>query len=94
MKRLVSEKRTQVYFPEDLYSKISKRAKQESKSSAQIIREAVVEYLEKKKEQELDWENDPIFKLVGIAKSGVADLSVNHDHYLYGMPKKSPPAKK
>lgn len=88
MKRLVSEKRTQIYFPEDLYRKISKRARQESKSSAQVIREAVVEYLSKKEAQEIDWEGDPIFKLVGIFKSDVTDLSVNHDYYLYGMPKK------
>lgn len=89
MKRLVSEKRTQVYFPEDLYRKVARKAREEAKSSAQIIREAVVEYLEKKKEQEIDWDNDPIFKAVGFFASDTGDLSINHDHYLYGAPKKS-----
>ncbi len=85
----VSEKRTQVYFPLNLYRKIERTARKESKSSAQIIREAVELYLEKKKEKEIDWENDPFFKLVGIMKSGAGDLSVNHDHYLYGAGKKT-----
>ncbi len=90
----VSEKRTQVYFPESLYRQIAKRARTESKSSAQVIREAVTEYLERKGKQDIDWENDPLFKAVGIMKSGIKDLSINHDHYLYGMPKKAKGMKK
>lgn len=85
MKSSVAEKRTQVYFPEKLYRDVKKRAKAESKSVAAIVREAVEKHLEEKK---IDWDNDPIFKLVGIAKSGVTDFSVNHDHYLYGAKKK------
>lgn len=85
MKSSVAEKRTQVYFPEKLYRDVRKRAKSESKSVAAVVREAVEKHLE---EKEIDWDNDPIFKLVGIAKSGVTDLSVNHDHYLYGAKKK------
>lgn len=84
----VSEKRTQVYFPTELYKKVEKRAKKESRSSAAIIREAVAQYLEKEEEKEIDWENDPIFKLAGIMSSGLGDLSVNHDYYLYGMKKR------
>lgn len=85
MKALLSEKRTQVYFPLNLYRQIKRTAKKESKSSAQIIREAVELYLEREKEKEIDWENDPIFKLVGIASSGLGDLAENHDKYLYGI---------
>jgi hypothetical protein len=80
----VSEKRTQVYFPKDLYQSLKKRAKEEGKSVAAIIREASEEYL-KEKEKEIDWENDPIFKAIGFCKADVDDLSINHDHYLYGM---------
>lgn len=85
MKSSVAEKRTQVYFPEKLYRDVKKRAKAESKSLAAVVREAVEKHLE---EKEIDWENDPIFKAAGIVKSGVRDLAVNHDHYLYGSPKK------
>ncbi len=86
MKASVAEKRTQVYFPEKLYREVRKRARAESKSVAAVVREAVVKHLE---EKEIDWENDPIFKAAGFIKSGVTDLAVNHDHYLYGMPKKT-----
>jgi len=85
----VAEKRTQVYFPIDLYKKVEKRAKKEFRSSAAIIREAVAQYLEQDEEKEIDWENDPFVKAVGFVKSGVGDLSVNHDFYLYGMRKKA-----
>ncbi len=83
----VAEKRTQVYFPEDLYNRLKKRAKKEGKSVAAIIREASEEYL-KKEEKEIDWENDPLLKAIGFCKADVDDLSVNHDHYLYGAPKR------
>lgn len=85
MKSSVAEKRTQVYFPEKLYRDVQKRAKVESKSVAAVVREAVQKHIA---EKEIDWENDPFFKLVGIAKTGVRDLSTNLDHYLYGAKKK------
>ncbi len=31
---------------------------------------------------------DPLLALAGIASTGLRDGSVNHDHYLYGLPKK------
>jgi predicted DNA-binding protein len=92
MKTLLSEKRTQVYFPKEVYRRIEKKARKESKSSAAVIREAVERYLEE--ERDIDWENDPIFKLAGIFASEEGDLSVNHDHYLYGAEKKSIKGKK
>jgi len=82
MKVLLSEKRTQVYFPVDLYRRIERKAKEGSISSAAIIREAVEEYL--KKEKEIDWENDLLFNAVGFFESESGDLSINHDAYLYG----------
>ena len=87
MKRLLSEKRTQVYFPKDLYRRIEKKARKESISSAAVIREAVTQYL--KEEPAIDWENDPIFKAAGFFESEDGDLSINHDHYLYGAEKRS-----
>jgi len=69
----VAEKRTQVYFPMKLYQRIERKAKKESKSMAAVVREAVEKYT--KEEEEIDWENDPIFKLAGIAHSGIWRLS-------------------
>jgi plasmid stability protein len=83
----VAEKRTQVYFPEELYKRLKKRAKQEGKSVASLIREASERYL-KEEEEKIDWENDPLLKAIGFCKADVDDLSINHDHYLYGAPKR------
>lgn len=92
MERSVAEKRTQVYFPDKLYRDVRKRAKSESKSVAAVVREAVKEYLSKEEdEKKIDWENDPFFKAAGFFKSGAGDLSINHDHYLYGAKKKPSP---
>ena len=83
----VAEKRTQVYFPMELYRKIERMAKDESKSVASIVREAVDEYL--KRREEINWDDDPFFNIVGIVESGKGDLSENHDKYLYGEGSKS-----
>ena len=88
MKRIVSEKRTQVYFPNEVYRKIQKQAREEDKSSAQIIREAVDKFLEEKN-RAIDWQNDPFFQAVGILESEAGDLSENHDAYVYGKRKRS-----
>jgi predicted transcriptional regulator len=86
MKRMVSEKRTQVYFPNEVYRKIEKQARAEDKSSAQIIREAVEKFLNDKNTA-IDWQNDPLFQAVGILESKAGDLSEKHDSYLYGKRK-------
>jgi predicted transcriptional regulator len=91
MKRMVSEKRTQVYFPNEVYRKIEKQARAEDKSSAQIIREAVEKFLHDKN-TDIDWQNDPFFQAVGIMESKSGDLSENHDTYIYG--KRKPARKK
>jgi metal-responsive CopG/Arc/MetJ family transcriptional regulator len=90
MKKNVSEKRTQVYFPEDLYRSLEKQARAEDKSASQVIREAVEMYLHEKHE-DIDWDNDPLYKAVGIFNSATGDLAENHDTYLYGMKKTTRP---
>ncbi|HXX53716.1 MAG TPA: CopG family transcriptional regulator [Thermodesulfovibrionales bacterium] len=83
MRRKVSEKRTQVYFPSEVYRRIVKQARDEDKSSAQIIREAVEKFLEEKS-RAFDWQDDPLFHAVGILETEAGDLSENHDAYIYG----------
>jgi predicted DNA-binding antitoxin AbrB/MazE fold protein len=37
-----------------------------------------------------DWKNDPAANLTDLAvDTGIKDLAVNIDHYLYGLPKQS-----
>lgn len=83
--------RTQVYLTRGTYERLQKRAKEHDVTLALQIREALEGYLEQA-ETKLDdgilHADDPIFKMIGMFDSGLGDLSVNHDHYLYGAPKR------
>jgi len=85
---------TNIRLTKDLYRQVKRRAVEEDKSLAQVIRESVVEYLTEPKVvgPEMvtatgadDWENDPLW-LIGTdaTVADVTDGSVNHDLYLYG----------
>lgn len=85
---------TNIRLPKDLYRQIKRRALDEEKSLAQLIRESIVEYLTEPQVVEprlLDedalhgWENDPLW-LIGTDATiaDVTDGSANHDLYLYG----------
>ncbi len=74
-------KRTQLYFPEELLQKVKEEAEKEGVSMAEVVRVAVMEYLERKKR--VDWDKDPVWSLIGKAESTWGDLSSRHDYYLY-----------
>lgn len=86
--------RTQIYLPRDIYQRLQKRAEENDLTLAVQVREALVDYLERTDiaEAPLLRADDPIFQLIGAASSKEGDLSVNHDHYLYGWPKREPDA--
>lgn len=75
-------KRTQMYFPEDMFSELRQRAEREHSSISDIVRNAVREFLVKEKEK--NWQDDPLWKMLGAANSNSGDLSTRHDDYLYG----------
>ena len=83
----LSEKRTQIYLPLQMFGALKKEARAEKKSIAQVIREAIVHYLEERRARSIDWKNDPMTKGIGSIHGPDSDLSINHDHYLYGWPK-------
>ena len=85
---------TNIRLPKDLYRQAKRRALDEEKSLAQIVRESIVEYLAEPQasgpeslaeDTSPDWENDPLW-LIGTdpVMADVTDASVNHDLYLYG----------
>ena len=84
----LSEKRTQIYLSMNMFGVLKKEARAEKKSIAQVIREAIESHLEERRLLKIDWKNDSILNIIGAGKEHVADASVNHDHYLYGRPKK------
>jgi hypothetical protein len=86
--------RTQVYLPRNIYERLQRRAADQALTLAVQIRTALAEYLERSEisEEPILRADDPIFELIGMASSQEGDLSVNHDHYLYGWPKREPEA--
>ncbi len=90
MSTQVAERKTQVYFPEELHRQLKEYAKRKEISMAEVIRQAVCRYLQDESLSAQDWENDPINKIVGMFKgTDVRDASENHDYYVYGFPLKS-----
>ena len=75
-------KRTQMYFPEEMFREMKFLAEQEQSTVAEIVRKAVTEFLGKRAGKV--WEDDPLWKMVGATESGVKDLADRHDDYLYG----------
>jgi len=83
--------RTQVYLPRNIYNKLQARADRQGLTLAVQVRAALEGYLERVEAEDDDGilhADDPIFQLIGAAASKEGDLSVNHDHYLYGWPKR------
>ena len=83
--------RTQVYLPRNMYDKLQARAARQGLTLAVQIREALEDYIghvEAEADDGILHADDPIFQMIGMFDSGLGDLSVNHDHYLYGAPKR------
>ena len=83
--------RLQVYLPRSTYERLQKRATQHDLTLATQVRAALDDYLERVESQDDDGilhADDPIFQMIGMFSSKEGDLSVNHDHYLYGWPKR------
>jgi hypothetical protein len=58
---------------------------------AELVRTAINHFLSehrKKKEKPMDEITEKLLSVAGICKGGPPDLADNHDHYLYGFPKK------
>jgi hypothetical protein len=82
--------RTQVYLPREMYDRLQKRAIRHELTLALQVRTALEDYLERQEalDEPILRADDPIFEMIGMFSSKEGDLSVNHDHYLYGAPKR------
>ncbi|HEY4690194.1 MAG TPA: ribbon-helix-helix domain-containing protein [Anaerolineae bacterium] len=83
--------RTQVYLPRKIHEQLQARAEKQGLTLAVQIREALADYIERVESEADDGilhADDPIFQLIGSVSSKEGDLSINHDHYLYGWPKR------
>lgn len=81
---------TTVRLPEDLYEALRRRAFEERRPVAELIREALRQFvnLPRKPSSLPELESDPFWKAIGTVDGGTRDESTEHDHYLYGAPKK------
>ena len=80
-------RRTQMYFPISMLEELRVVAQREHVSVAELVRRAAQQILTQY-QAKLDWKKDPLWDMIGSGKSHLKDLSVNHDHYLYGFHKK------
>jgi len=82
--------RTQIYLPRDMYAQLRARTTREGVSMAEQVREAVGEYLARADNEEtILREDSPIWQIVGDGEGpDDGDGSINHDHYLYGWPRR------
>jgi metal-responsive CopG/Arc/MetJ family transcriptional regulator len=80
--------RKQLYIEEDLDRQLKRLARVSGRSEAEHVREALRSYLDDRLPQPSE---DPWLGLVGMVgeADGPGDAAVNHDHYLYGAPKRS-----
>lgn len=85
--------RTYLYIPEHLEKKINLTAKVQKKSKAEVIRQTLKAGFDSLEQQNRGGA-ETLLKLAEMGKKlkvkGPRDGSVNHDYYLWGLPKKNP----
>jgi metal-responsive CopG/Arc/MetJ family transcriptional regulator len=77
-------RRTTIFADDDLLNEIREVAREEQRSAAELIREALVDYLARKR--------GPVekkFSFIGIAESDRSDVSETHEELLWQKSSKS-----
>lgn len=74
--------RTQIELTEDQSQILKTIALKQGVSVAELIRWCIDSYVRSINQPMLDEKRQRALSVVGIASSGVRDLSTNHDHYL------------
>ena len=70
--------RTQVYLTQEQHTQLQHLAQSRRSTMAELIRQAVTEFLTRWTTQENPW-----WSIVGLGESGIADGSVEHDRDIY-----------
>jgi hypothetical protein len=82
--------RTQMYLEDQTHRDLIRLAEQENRSMAEVMRDILKEGLQKRKTIDRSGKK-ALLKLLEISVEAGGDdpyVSDNHDHYLYGSPKK------
>jgi len=60
-------------------------ARRQGKSISQIVRELIDEHMARRR----DLENDPFFDIIGMVEGDDPNAAIDHDYYVYGLPRRS-----
>jgi len=74
--------RTQVQLTEDQVQKLKKIAARERKSVAELVRQAVDQWLVLAEPLSVEERKQRALSIAGKHRSGISDLGKNHDKYL------------
>ena len=77
----MSKVRTQIYLTEEQHQILSDLSYRKKTSLAEMIREAVDEYLNKTSTKK---ELNPLNNIIALGESGSSNGSVKHDEEIYG----------
>ncbi len=76
-------RRTTIFADENLLNEIKDLAKQENRSVAELIREAIEHYIRSKRKPAGE------LSIIGIGESGRSDIAETHEELLWQRPSRS-----
>jgi len=82
-------RRTQILLPDDLHRRASETARDRGHSLGGLVREAVSEYLAKATPDHEDAVEEVLLAEPFDDPQPDPDLCVDHDHHLYGAPRRA-----
>lgn len=75
--------RTQIQLTEDQAEALKRKAKEQDVSIAELIRRSIDLYIRSEKWPVSEEERrEQMLSIIGMGRSGLTDLSTNHDYYL------------
>lgn len=79
--------RRQLYLPRDLNTRLKGWAREQKVSESEIMREALIQFLEREKRRATLPEDNPVFKMKGIftGDEGCLLAAEKHDEILYDI---------
>lgn len=85
--------KTYLYIPDHLEEKIRQTARMQKKSKAELMRQALEEGISNLTKKQVGGA-EVLLELAELARKhnikGPKDAAINHDYYLWGLPKKNP----
>ena len=79
---MIAEHRLQIYLPKAFYGKLRRRAAQEGKSLAQIVRESLEQYFNRSRAEQVRDSYATIDAMVGTLRDDGSGAAETHDEHL------------